>query len=295
MDVLLVGGTGFIGTALAELLVERGHEVTALSRTPAEETLPEGVETATGDVTAFDSIVGSFEGRDAAVNLVALSPLFEPSGELSHGSVHLGGTENVVQACEDNDVPRLVQLSALGADPNGNTAYIRSKGRAETVVRESDLDWTIFRPSVVFGDGGEFLEFTKQLTPGPVKALPGGGRTRFQPIWVGDLVSMLADAVEDDQHSEQTYEVGGPEVLTLAEITKLVYAAEGKSVTIASVPMPLVKLGLTAADSLPFIPIGADQARSLSMDNTLAENECTAFGLDPEALTTLRSYLGVDS
>jgi NADH dehydrogenase len=112
---------------------------------------------------------------------------------------------------------------------------------------------------------------------------------------VGDLVTMLADAVEEAVHADQTYEIGGPEVLTLAAITKLVYAAEGKSVKIASVPMPLVTLGLTAADALPFVPMGADQARSLSMDNTLSENDCTAFGLDPENLTTLGSYLGVDS
>jgi NADH dehydrogenase len=293
MDVLLVGGTGFIGTALGAELVDRGHDVTALSRSPAGGALPDGVESEVGDVTAFDSIERSFEGRDVVVNLVALSPLFEPPGSLTHESVHLDGTKNVVEACERHGVDRLVQLSALGADPDGETAYIRAKGQAETVVRESDVEWTIIRPSVVFGDGGEFLDFAKKLTPGPIKALPGGGKTRFQPIWVGDLVSMLADAVEDDEHAGECYEVGGPAVLTLAESTKLAYAAEGTDVTITSVPMWLVRLGLTAADSLPFVPMGADQARSLSMDNTLQDNDCTAFGLDPDDLTTLQSYLGV--
>jgi Nucleoside-diphosphate-sugar epimerases len=187
MDVLAVGGTGFVGTHLCRELVDRGHDVTALSRSPDD--APAGVETATGDVTAYDSVEGAFEGRDAVVNLVALSPLFKPDGgDEMHDHVHRRGTEHCVRAAETHDVERLVQLSALGADPAGATAYIRAKGRAEEIVRGSDLDWTIFRPSVVFGEGGEFVSFTKRLkgmfAPGvPVYPLPGGGETRFQPIW----------------------------------------------------------------------------------------------------------------
>jgi len=293
MNVLIAGGTGFIGTALCGELVDRGHDVTALARSPDGTDLPDGVDVAVGDVTALDSIEDSFEGQDVVVNLVALSPLFEPSGNKSHESIHLGGTENVVAACETHDVDRLVQMSALDADSRGPTAYLRAKGRAESVVRDADCDWVIIRPSVVFGDGGEFVPFTKKLTPGPIKALPGGGKTRFQPIWVGDLAPMLADAVTEAQHAGEPYDIGGPEVLTLAEITRLAYASEGKSTTIVSVPMALVKLGLTAADPFP-LPMGADQARSLALDNTVQENDCTVFGVDPDELRTLRSYLGLD-
>ncbi|ELK52445.1 NADH dehydrogenase/oxidoreductase-like protein, partial [Haloferax sp. BAB-2207] len=103
-----------------------------MSRSPNSEDLPDGVEKAMGDVTDYDSIAGAFEGKDAVVNLVALSPLFEPSGgNRMHDIVHWQGTENVVKAAEANDVPRLVQMSALGADSDGDTAYIRSKGKAE--------------------------------------------------------------------------------------------------------------------------------------------------------------------
>ncbi|MFT4922916.1 MAG: hypothetical protein ACI8XM_002135, partial [Haloarculaceae archaeon] len=155
MNVLVVGGSGFIGQHLCGELDERGHDVTALSRDPDPADLPDGVETAMGDVTAYDSIEAHFEGQDAVIFLVALSPLFEPSGgNQRHDEVHRGGTENCVRAADEHGVERFVQMSALGADPGGDTHYIRAKGRAEEIVRESSLDRVIFRPSIVFGDGG---------------------------------------------------------------------------------------------------------------------------------------------
>jgi NADH dehydrogenase len=292
MHVLLVGGSGFIGTYLSEELLDRGHDVTVLSRSP--EDVPEGVETAMGDVTASDSIEAAFEGQDVVYNLVALSPLFEPKGgNEMHDRLHRGGTENCLRAAAAHDVSRFVQLSALGADPDGPTHYIRAKGRAEELVRESDLNWTIFRPSVVFGDGGEFLSFTRKLTPPGVAPLPGGGKTKFQPIHVDDLVEMLAESIDSDEHIGQTYEIGGPEVLELAEVAKLVRRAEGQSVKIVPVPMSLAGIGLNVAGAIPGFPMGPDQYRSLKFDNTTSENDISAFGMDSSELTTLSSYLGV--
>ena len=295
MNVLVVGGSGFVGTALCRALTERGHDVTALSRSPEDAALPGDVTTAMGDVTAYDSIESHFAGQDTVVNLVALSPLFKPSGgDEMHDRIHRGGTENCVRAAEEHDVSRFVQMSALGADPNGQTAYIRAKGDAEEVVRGSDLDWVIFRPSVVFGDGGEFVPFTKKLAPPYVTALPGGGKTRFQPIWIGDLAPMLADAVEDDEHVGQAYDIGGPEVLTLAEVAKLAHSADGRPVNVVPVPMALAGVGLSVAGKIPGFPMGADQYRSLQFDNTTADNDVGAFGVEETDLRTLSSYLGVN-
>ncbi|MFC6824151.1 complex I NDUFA9 subunit family protein [Halopelagius fulvigenes] len=292
MNVLVVGGTGFIGSHLCRELIERGHEVTALSRSPGGDGLPEAVNNAMGNVTAYDSIKGAFEGVDAVFNLVALSPLFKPKGgNEMHDKVHRHGTENVVRAAENNDVDRYVHLSALGADPDGPTAYIRAKGRAEEIVTDSDLAYTIFRPSVVFGEGGEFLSFTKLLAPPYVSPLPGGGKTRFQPLWVGDFAPMLADAAEAEEHVGRIYEVAGPEKLTLAEIAKLIHESEGRSTTVVPVPMPLARIGLAVGGAIPGFPMGADQYRSLQFDNTTDDNDAGAFGVDNDDLTTVRAYL----
>ena len=292
MKVLVVGGTGFIGTTLCRELKGRGHDVTALSRNPGGADLPGGVTKVMGDVTQYNSIVEAFEGMDAVYNLVALSPLFKPSGgDKMHDRIHRQGTDHVVRAAEEHDVDRLVQMSALGADPDGATAYIRSKGEAEGLVTESTLDYTIFRPSVVFGDGGEFVSFTKLLAPPYVSALPGGGKTRFQPIWVGDLVPMLADAIDADEHAGETYEIGGPDKLTLAEIARLIHRADGRSTTVVPVPMALAKLGLSVGDLIPGFPMGKDQYRSLQFDNVTDDNDVGAFGVGVGELTTLKAYL----
>jgi uncharacterized protein YbjT (DUF2867 family) len=300
MDVLVVGGSGFIGQNLCAELIERGHDVTALSRDPDPADLPDGVETAMGDVTAYDSIESHFEGQDAVVFLVALSPLFEPSGgNERHDVIHRGGTENCVRAAEEHGVDRFVQMSALGADPDGATHYIRAKGRAEEVVKASDLDWVIFRPSIVFGEGGEFVSFTKRLkkmfAPGlPIYPLPGGGeQTRFQPIWVNDLVAMIGDALEEEEHVGETYEIGGPEVLTLRQVTDLVYESEGASIRIVSLPMGLAGVGLKTLGNVPGFPMGADQYRSLKFDNTAPDNDIGSFGVSEGDLTRFQEYLGI--
>ncbi len=295
MDVLVAGGNGFIGTNLVEELCDRGHAVTVLARNPNATNLPETVETVSGDITAYESIESALESHDAVVNLVALSPLFKPKGgNKMHDEIHRHGTENLVRAAEESGVERFVQMSALGADPNGATAYIRAKGQAETHVRESDLEWVLIRPSVVFGEGGEFVSFTKKLAPPFLTPLPGGGKTRFQPIWVGDLVAMLADSLEANEHIGQTYELGGPAVLTLADVAELAHRADGRSVTVLPVPMGLAGVGLSVAGKVPGFPMGADQYRSLKFDNTTTDNAVSAFGLEESELTSLASYLGLE-
>ena len=300
MNVLVAGGTGFVGEHLCRELDDRGHDVTALSRNPHEATLPDGVTRKEGDVTDYDSIEDTFEGRDAVVFLPALSPLFKPDGgDEMHEVVHLGGTENCVKAAEEHGVSRFLQMSALGADPDGPTHYLRAKGKAEDVVKNSELDWVIFRPSVVFGDGGEFVYFTKRLkqifAPGvPLYPLPGGGtKAHFQLVWIDDLVPMLADALEGEEHVGQTYEVGGPETLSLRAATELVFEAEGKSITVVPLPMPLAKIGLPVLGSLGF-PMGSDQYEGLDFDNTPTTNDVEAFGRDPASMRSFRSYLGVE-
>ena len=294
MNVLVIGGTGFIGSHLVRELTDRGHTVTALSRHATSADLPDGVQAYDGDVTDYQSIEGAFEGQDAVVFLPALTPLFQPrGGNAMHDKVHYGGTENALAAAEEHGVKRFVQMSNINASPDGRTAYMRAKGRAEERVKASDRDWVVFRPSIVFGDGGEFIPFTRKLTTPYLAGLPGGGKTPFQPIWIGDFAPMLADAVEDDKHVGHVYEIGGPEVYTLAAVAKLAHRAKGRPVSIVPIPIPLAKLGATVAGPIPFIPFGPDQVRALKYDNRVTDNGITAFGVEPGDLLTLPEYLGL--
>jgi len=224
MDVLVAGGSGFIGRALCRVLVDRGHEVTAASRTPDADGLPAAVETAVADVSESD-LEELVDGHDAVVNLVALPSHVQSRGQ-SHEAVHFEGTRHLVAAAERTGVERFVQLSGLGVESGVDTAYFRAKRRAERVVRDADLEWVIYRPSVVFGDGCAFIPFIERISPPLATLLPGGERTWLQPIWVDDLAPMLADGLENDRHIGQCYEIGGPERLTLAETVSRIRGGE---------------------------------------------------------------------
>jgi NADH dehydrogenase len=285
MDVLVAGGSGFIGRALCRVLVDRGHEVTAASRTPDADGLPAAVETAVADVSESD-LEELVDGHDAVINLVALPSHVQSRGQ-SHEAVHFEGTRHLVAAAERTGVERFVQLSGLGVESGVDTAYFRAKRRAERVVRDADLEWVIYRPSVVFGDGCAFIPFIERISPPLATLLPGGERTWLQPIWVDDLAPMLADGLENDRHIGQCYEIGGPERLTLAETVSRIRGGG----TVVPIPMGLAAIAAILVDPIPWVPFGRDQYRVLGLDNTTTDNDVTAFGVSPESLRTLSAYL----
>ncbi|SIR00483.1 NADH dehydrogenase [Haladaptatus litoreus] len=285
MKVFVAGGSGFVGRSLCRVLDERGHNVTAASRNPDASELPASVETTTLDVRNPD-LSDVVAGHDAVVNLVAL-PSHSQLRNRSHEAVHLGGTKHLVAASEATGVERFVQMSGLGVDSGVQTTYFRAKRRAERVVRESALDWVIYRPSVVFGDGCAFVPFIEQITPPVVAPLPGGGTMRMQPIWVEDLAPMFADGVEEARHAGKIYEIGGPEKPTFAEIIEAV--CDG--VTVVSVPMSVASVGFSIAERAPGVPFGRDQYRVLRHDNTTETNDVAVFGVAESDLRTFGAYL----
>ena len=292
MDVLVLGGDGFVGRHLCAELVERGHAVTALSRTPDPSVLPDEVTTTAGDVTDYDSIEGAFEGHDAAVNLTALPPLHQPRPGTYHDTVCTGGVINATKAAEQHDVTKYVEMSSLGAGSHSPIAYWRTQGIGDMVARSSGLDWVIIRPSFIFGEGSETFAFINQYTTPYLTILPDGGKQpTFQPIWVEDVAQMVAEVIEDDEHVGKTYDLGGPDVLTFGDVTRMLYRAEGKSIEILPVPLLLAKIALYAVDPISVIPLGIDQALALEMSNVTEHNDIDAFGLDDSNLTSLAAYL----
>ena len=291
MNILVTGGDGFVGRNLCRELVEQDHDLTVLSRTPDSSVLPDGTETVAGNVTEYDSIVDAFEGQDIVVNLVALSPLFQPADQPSHEEVHVGGTRNTVKAAKEHDLDYIVQMSSVGVNPSGKTGYIRAKGWAEWVVLTADIDTMIFRPNIMYGDDDEFVNFIELGTLPYVSALPDGGTTPFQPLWVGDTAKIVAKAIGNNEYLNGIYELAGPEELTLADVTRHIYRARGQSVRILPIPMELVDFGLVLAHLVPQIPFGIDQARSLKMDLTASRNDLAAFDWTEDDLTSLDAYL----
>jgi uncharacterized protein YbjT (DUF2867 family) len=285
MDVLVVGGSGFIGQSLCRVLDKRGHIVTAASRSPTAVELPGSVKTAVINVTQSD-VSAVVDGHDVVVNLVALPSHYQPQRQ-SHEEVHREGTRHLVEASEETSVERFVQMSGLGVDENSHTAYFQAKRKAECIVREAAFDWVIYRPSVVFGDGCAFIPFIERIVPPLVAMLPGGGTMRLQPIWVEDLTPMLADGVDETCHTGAVYEIGGPEKLTLDETATQICG----SIATVSLPMSLAAVGFSIADCVPGVPFGRDQYRVLKLDNTTAENDITAFGVSPDDLRTLDKYI----
>ncbi|MFB6209239.1 MAG: NAD-dependent epimerase/dehydratase family protein [Candidatus Nanohaloarchaea archaeon] len=289
MKIYVTGGTGFVGSHLTRKLLEQDHEVTVGGLNPENSVLelPEEIGREGIDVTDPASL--DFEGYDCVIHLVALSPLRKPPA--SYREVHVEGTRNVVEEAERSGVDKLVHVSAIGADPEAETEYLRTKGKAQEIVEESELSWRIFRPSIMFGEGGEFMEFVSKLAT-PFFTVQPGRDTLFQPLYVEDMVEMVEGSLQD-KYNGKVFEVGGPEKLSLGNIVSMVKRSEGKPVMVAKLPDTFFRLGMEVSERIPVSPFGMDQYRSLQSQNIVENNDAERLGKKESELKTLREYLEV--
>lgn len=262
MDVAVIGGRGFVGSAVVEALAD--HDVTTVD--------PEigGAGHVSADITREEQVMEVLEGFDAVVNLAGLSPMHEPRGA-SYEDIHVAGARHVVAACERHGIGRLIHMSALGADPDADAAFLRTKGEGERLVRESGLDAAVFRPSIIFDHGNELVRLAERFAP--TRVFPGI-TTEIQPVYRGDVAELFRLAVEDGLDRD-VIEVGGPERMTIYGFAREIYRASGRRCLRLPI-MPLLKIGLLLADPLP-IPYGRDQARFLEMANVTAENRAARY------------------
>lgn len=264
MDVAVFGGRGFVGEAVTRAIGQE-HSVTTVD--PAQG----GPAHTTADILDDAAVHEAVAGADAVVNLVGLSPLQEPRG-VTYEALHVDGAEHVVAACEAHDVDRLVHMSALGADPTADMAFLRTKGEGEQVVLDADLPVSIVRPSLIFDHGNELVETAKRLAP--LRMFPRIP-TRVQPIYRGDIAELFAMAV-DGELDTSIVSVGGPDAMTIYTLVKKIFRWNG----CRCLPLPVtgaMRLGLQVADVVPFMPVGADQARFLRFDNTVDENDAERY------------------
>ncbi|HEX6734089.1 MAG TPA: complex I NDUFA9 subunit family protein [Azonexus sp.] len=280
--VLLLGGSGFIGTYIVNRLSQRGIEVTVPTRR-RERTkaliMQPGVEMPQADIHCEQTLVELMRGHDVVINLVGIlhsrDVKFPYSRDFAEAHVEL--PKKIVAACKAAGIRRLVHMSALNADPKAPSEYLASKGEGEAIVRaaQGELDVTIFRPSVVFGLGDSFLSlFAKALKASPVFPL-GYGHARFQPVWVADVADAFVDCLGDVDTFGQTYDLAGPNVYTLRELVD--YTAElcgSKSRIIAlSEGWAYLQAGLMWLAPNPLM--SPDNLRSMQVDSVCA-GDCHA-------------------
>jgi nucleoside-diphosphate-sugar epimerase len=289
--VLVTGATGFVGSHVVPELLAGGFTVVALqharaARETAAGSLPVGVVARPGDMTRPETLAAALAGVDAVIHLVALVRDRTDGRDLAR--VNLDGTRNLIAAMEAAGVRRLVHLGALGVADRPEMHYASSKARAEAAVAASGLDWTILKPSVMFGPGDGFFNILAGLVrvPFPVVPVPGRGDSRFQPLHAGDLARCVRLSLERPATIGRVFELGGPRSWTYREIVAEVARALRKRRVLVGMPVPLIRAiaGTCERLRLPF-PVATDQLRQLVLDNVTAPDAVrTAFGFEPRAL-----------
>jgi uncharacterized protein YbjT (DUF2867 family) len=287
MRIAVIGATGFVGSHLVPHLAAAHHTVVAVSRRGRR--LPdwgESIEARAADVETGIGVSDAFAGADAAVHLVAIP---RETGARSFEEVNVGGTRRVLEAAAAVGIRRLVHLSVLGVTEDPRHRYLSSKWRGEQLVRQSDLDWVVLRPSIMFGEGDGFFSLVKTTltwwSPGVI-AIPGSGEERFQPLSADDLAIAVERSATEQDRFRSVYELGGPDYWSYRQIVDEVMRVTGKRRMKVSVPASLIGALTVVTDRIvPFFPVSHDQIGSLGRPNfTDSDAFERAFGVRPRPL-----------
>ena len=291
--VCVLGGSGFVGRHVCHALAAAGYRarVATRDRERARDQLIllPTVDVATVNIHDPAQLAAFVRGADAVINLVGV--LHDGRGDRSFQAAHIELARKVVAACREGAVRRLLHMSALASARDGPSRYLRSKGEAEAIVRESGLAWTIFRPSVVFGPGDGFLNlFARVLKFSPVVALACPG-ARFQPVYVEDVAAAFVKGLTDLGAVGRSYDLCGPRVYTLRELVEYVGAVTGRRRLVVGLNDALSYCQARAMELLPVKLMTRDNYYSMRVDNVC---DCDfPFGIAPAALEAVApSYLG---
>jgi uncharacterized protein YbjT (DUF2867 family) len=291
--ICIAGGTGFVGQQIIFSLTRAGHTIRVLTRASSHgndlKPLP-SVEIAVGDVYNPDFLRRSVDGCDDVINLVGI--LNERGfGGAGFRRAHVEFTAALLRAMAQARVPRLLHMSALNADAErGASHYLRTKGEAEKLIRAAPaaLDWTIFRPSVIFGPRDSLTNRFAALLRRTGGVLPlARAAARFAPVYVGDVAAAFTHALRGGATSRQSYDLCGPEVLTLEQIVRISAQAAHLPCHIVRLPDALAYLQGAALQLLPGKPFSTDNYRSLLTDSVCRQDGAGQLGLATESLRAL--------
>ncbi len=301
--VLLLGGSGFIGTYIANRLSQRGIELTIPTRRRERNKaliIQPGVEMPEADINCEQTLTELMRGHDAVINLVGVlhsrDVVLPYSRDFAEAHVEL--PKKIVAACKATGVRRLVHMSALNADPKGPSEYLRSKGDGEAVVlaAQGELDVTVFRPSVIFGLGDSFLSmFANILKKVPFFPL-GFGHARFQPVWAADVADAFVDALADVNTYGQAYELAGPKVYTLRELVDYAKELTGSSATIVPLSEGWAYLQAGLMWLAPSPMLSPDNLRSMEKDSVCEGASKAPANWQPTALEAIApTYIALNT
>lgn len=287
--VTVFGGSGFIGRYVVQRLARDGWTIRVAVRHPGRANFLKPLGNI-GQITPLcvplqdrEAVAAALSGADAAVNLVGV--LFE-GGRQRFQAVHAEGAGTVAAAAADAGVASLVHVSALGAAADSASAYARSKAEGEAAVRAAFPEAVILRPSVVFGaEDGFFNRFADMARFSPALPLIGGGRTRFQPVYVGDVARAVMAALNDPACRGKSYDLGGPRSYSFKELMELLLSTIGRKRMLVGLPFGLARLQATFLELLPQPPLTRDQVTLLRQDNVVAPDALSLrdLGIEPTA------------
>lgn len=286
MNILVTGGTGFIGTQVVNRLIAGGHQVRVLSRGIRPNRF--GAQWVRGSVLAEAELAQAMQGCDAVVHLVGI---ISEVGSQTFERMHTEATANVLHAMQRCGVKRLAHMSALGARPDAPARYQQTKAAAEALVRASGFGWTIFRPSLVYGRGDGFVTlFDRMSRWSPIIPVFGPGTNRFQPIPVQAVATAFADSLECQAALGQTFDLVGPKPLSFREILGTLLLVRKRRRWLISVPWPVARLQARLLEMI--FPVLFRAAPPLNRDQLLMLQEDNVG--NPEAARTLLDVSAVD-
>jgi uncharacterized protein YbjT (DUF2867 family) len=297
--VVVFGGSGFIGRYVVKRLAAAGHPVRVACRDVegAKFLKPMGavgqVSTMLTNVRYPDTVAAACEGMDWVVNLVGI---LHEAGAQHFDAVQAEGAETIAKAAAAAGVSKLVHLSAIGADAASESLYAQSKAAGEAAVREAFPAATIIRPSVVFGPEDDFFNrFADLARFTPVLPLIDGGHTKMQPVYVGDVADAICKALDDTTCAGETYELGGPRVMTMKQIMEYTLAESGKKRLLLPLPSAIAAIKARFLELLPNPPLTRDQLKLLANDNVVSDGAkgLADLGITPTPVeAVVPRYLG---
>ncbi|HEV1996619.1 MAG TPA: NAD(P)H-binding protein [Candidatus Dormibacteraeota bacterium] len=285
--IVVTGANGFVGSHVVRRLAEAGHPVRAMVRRPGDYHAPAGVEVILGDLTRAETLGDALHGGGALVHAAAITANYKEPYKGAYRQINEVGTSNLMAQAVEAGIDRVVLVSGLGTRPAAAGTYMATRWGMEEAVRKSGIPYVIVQPSVQFGDDAEFVKALAKIADvSPVVPAMTGAHTRFQPIWIEDVVTVVEKSLVDDSLLGREVAIGGSEYATFRQIVQTILQVSGKKRLVAPLPVAVAKIQAAMLGFLPKPPLTSATLELFSFDNTTDLDSVEKnFGFRPRGFT----------